>query len=143
LLCSPRERYAKKWLRDGQGNPVVVYHGAPSEFTQFAPGRKSWFTVDPEFAAQYATGAKGRVLHLHATIDNPAVFEKTREGMLKWANTQDEVLRRAGHDGVAFVAPKDATAMLGATKAGKVYAPGDVIHGYVFNPKQLTILKAS
>ncbi len=71
---------------DENGEPLVVYHGSPSNFTEFdmnsigkttgtSDGRGFYFTTDKDFAKGYST-YDGSVMEVFLNIKNPLDFNK-------------------------------------------------------------------
>ncbi len=96
LPAPPVESEAfKKWFGksevvDAKGDPLVVYHGTPRDFTVFDPSKASyskwngfgsWFTNDKEYAAKFGRKAKtdgtvadGNLVEAYVSLKEPAIY---------------------------------------------------------------------
>ena len=81
----------QKWFGDSkvvdsEGNPLMVYHGASSDFTVFQPhyapgwGKGIYFSDSPNDAAAFADGPGGRSIPAFLQMQNPFVSGKTDRG---------------------------------------------------------------
>jgi hypothetical protein len=65
---------------DGEGSPLVVYHGTKEDFNEFIPSKRGiWLTPDEKRAEGYAiarnNGEKGITMPLYAKIENISEYE--------------------------------------------------------------------
>lgn len=113
----------KRWFGaskvvDGQGEPMVVYHGTGEKFTTFKRSKATqgifWFTNDRSAIESGDVGAQGRghVMDLYASLKNPAGWDEYH----KYGLGQ---LRSMGYDG-AILPESDGT-----------------LTGFAFEPTQL------
>lgn len=66
----------KRWFGeskvvDGNGAPLVVYHGAQSNISAFKDGRPIWFADNPKLSALYARGSSGKQHAVFLRIERP------------------------------------------------------------------------
>lgn len=93
---------------DDQGNPLVVYHGTPNDFTAFDAGRRGettdlgfygpgfYFANDPAVAGNYAKKRdSGQVMPVYLSMKNPYV---TNEDVI--SEQERAELEANGHDGI-------------------------------------------
>ncbi len=110
---------------DADGNPRVVYHGTSAEdFNEFKPGRVSvygrgiYFADNPSATNTYAgTGTGARVIPAYLRIENPFVYDETKNPSLSFNQSVelatgtaitpdtniDEILSASGYDGVVVL----------------------------------------
>jgi hypothetical protein len=77
-----RRWFGESKIVDDEGNPLVVYHGTGSDFTEFQPtdygwyGWGSYFTSNEKFANEFAEGADGNpnVMPVYLAIERPFYF---------------------------------------------------------------------
>lgn len=113
----------KRWFGDskvvdGEGKPLVVYHGTGGDFDVFRPGvaRAIWFAADAGYAGKYVSaldGAENNVMPVHLSVQNPLIVDmkggadlpRGLKGLLRYANSLEDVVgiaKQQGHDGVIF-----------------------------------------
>lgn len=103
--------FAGSKVVDGEGHPLVVYHGTKGDFDTFDPetfnsrtqgpeGSRDafFFTIDPDSAESYAfdssNGESGSIMPVYLRLKNPAQLSKSP--------TAEQIVaaKAAGHDGI-------------------------------------------
>lgn len=115
----------KRWFEgskvvDENGNPQVMYHGTPEDFTVFNTADRladgsarnpmndnigAFFTSDrpdaEEFSARNASSSAASNIHdVYLAIKNPLVFEDQAEFRSYLRKNSREDMEKAGHDGI-------------------------------------------
>jgi hypothetical protein len=113
---------------DGQGKPLVVYHGTKADIAEFdlsragtgtdsgGWGRGFYFSADPGYAGAYAGRADGsNIVPAYVSLQNPFVVDaRERTAVIRslglevprgdptpaWAQQLADALTQRGHDGV-------------------------------------------
>lgn len=121
----------KEWFKgskitDKNGNPLVVYHGTNNLFSKFrndaSPGGITWFSTSEEHIKSGESGAAGckYIVKMYVSMKNPAGwYEYEKLGL-------QQIIDR-GYDGV--ILPFEN------------HNPNDDYDGFVFNAKQIKIIK--
>ncbi len=97
---------------DGDGKPLVVYHGTDKDFESFRKrdtGKETnglWFTTDKEMASSF--GSYGSVIPAYVRVEKPAPFGKD----LEWAE-------KNGYDG-AIIKDKDGISVVVAFNPNQI-----------------------
>ncbi|MCF6783714.1 LPD23 domain-containing protein [Stutzerimonas stutzeri] len=104
-----RSWFSDSKVVDAEGEPLVVYHGTPNDFSQFLPG--AYFTEHPAEAAAY-TGAG-------ATMARGRMTGKYKAGRDRGASDGAEV--RYAYDGLSA---------LESPKVGEIVATDDLAYRY-------------
>lgn len=115
-----RNWFGSSVLVDGNGKPLVLYHGTHADFSAFSHfkqgtssdagwyGSGFYFSPAPQVAAGYAEGEGGVVMPVHVRIERPYYWRDHHERGL-FQNSQvvslnmTAELKAAGHDGVIVV----------------------------------------
>lgn len=70
---------------DGQGRPLIMYHGTGAEFDSFDAKSNIWFTQEREYAQRYAgeeydaEGGDGKVVEAYLAVKKPLVIDADLE----------------------------------------------------------------
>ncbi|HKM35007.1 MAG TPA: hypothetical protein VJY54_09745, partial [Lachnospiraceae bacterium] len=123
-----KKKAFKEWFGDSKvvdenGNPLVVYHGTGSVFTEFDVEQSGknfvglgdygfgiYLTQDPKYASKYAMGAKGtpNIIPAYLSMQNPLIVRKGSatkelERIAPHARTERELsnyVKELGYDGI-------------------------------------------
>ena len=120
---------------DDNGDPLVVYHGAPDVrgiltegFKPFSRGGVYFFTDSQQVANSYATdvrafdyqNAEPHTVPVYLSLQNPKVIDAQGK---KWTDTERQMAsaKSEGHDGVIITNTRDEYNTQGGGKSSTVY----------------------
>jgi len=94
----------KDWFGDSKvvdedGNPLPVYHGTLSNFTNFREA--AFFSDSPKTASNYADQGRGNVMPVYLRLENPYYIDAKGQSWRKISvEAHFDLAKERGHDGI-------------------------------------------
>lgn len=137
--------FAGSKVVDKQGRPLVVYHGAATEFHTFDPAKTRFaqdkgaffFTSSDGTASAYADEQEdGRVMEVYLALKNPLILHAEGTAIEEWDYSDGKVrdeADRQGKDGV-IITSNDGETLFVAFKPTQIKSVANIGHFDGSNP---------